>query len=236
MNGLDRILELQSLDSTIDRLRARKEALEAQEEVRAARERVEAVEGLLGELRLALDSVDREQRRLEQDVELLSRKIEGEERRLYDGSVANPKELEAIEREVESLKGRRARTEDELLDQMARREELEARLRSTEAELAEARDRLEQVGGEAARELADIDQALAARRAEREALLPEFDPEVLALYGDLRRQKRGIGAAALVDGVCQACHQKLSALYLDRLKKATGIGRCEYCRRIVVFG
>ena len=43
------------------------------------------------------------------------------------------------------------------------------------------------------------------------------------------------GAAALVDVVCQACHEKLSALELDRLKHTEGVKRCEYCRRIVVF-
>ena len=59
--------------------------------------------------------------------------------------------------------------------------------------------------------------------------------ELLELYDDLRRQKKGIGAAAIVDGVCQACHEKLSAMELDRLKRDDGIKRCEYCRRIVVF-
>jgi predicted nucleic acid-binding Zn-ribbon protein len=39
----------------------------------------------------------------------------------------------------------------------------------------------------------------------------------------------------LVDGVCQACHEKLSAMELDRLKRTEGVKRCEYCRRIVVF-
>jgi len=38
-----------------------------------------------------------------------------------------------------------------------------------------------------------------------------------------------------VDGVCQACHEQLSAVELDRLKRMDGVKRCEYCRRIVVF-
>jgi predicted nucleic acid-binding Zn-ribbon protein len=62
-----------------------------------------------------------------------------------------------------------------------------------------------------------------------------FDPGLLELYEDLRRQKKGIGAAALVDGVCQGCHQQLSAVDLDRLRRADGIRRCVHCRRILVF-
>ena len=66
-------------------------------------------------------------------------------------------------------------------------------------------------------------------------MVPEFDPELLDLYEELRRSKRGVGVAMLTDAVCQGCHQKLSAMYLDRLKRAEGIRRCEYCRRILVF-
>jgi len=125
--------------------------------------------------------------------------------------------------------------EDELLDQMMRKEELEGRIKQAEAELAEAEERLSEIMGSSAVELDDIEAALHSRRTEREALLPEFDEDLLDLYLDLRRQKKGIGAAALVDGVCQGCHQKLSALELERLKRTDAIRRCEYCRRILVF-
>ena len=52
-------------------------------------------------------------------------------------------------------------------------------------------------------------------------------------YEDLLRQKKGVGAAALIDGVCQGCHQKLSALELSHLK-SQDVKRCEYCRRILI--
>jgi predicted nucleic acid-binding Zn-ribbon protein len=231
---MDRLLDLQELDIGIDRLTARREELESGEEVRAARADLERAEGLLGELRLALDSLDREQRRLEGDIDSLSRKAEDEQKRMYDGSVANPKELEAIQHEVESLRARRGRIEDELLEQMERREDLDGRISRAQADATAARERLSEVSGESAHELEDISKQLAERGAEREGLLPAFDEDLLDLYGDLRRQKRGVGAAALIDGVCQGCHQKLSAVEMSRLKKAQGVKRCEYCRRILV--
>jgi predicted nucleic acid-binding Zn-ribbon protein len=181
-----------------------------------------------------MDEVATHQRRLEGDVEALERKIEAERRRLFDGSVANPKELQAIEHEVESLRARKSRTEDLLLEQMERLEELEARLAPAEAEAAEARERLAELEASSAAELVEVEAALQQRTAEREALAARVDGEVLDLYEDLRRHKKGIGAVALVDGVCQGCHQKLSPVYLDRLKRAEGVRRCEYCRRILV--
>jgi predicted nucleic acid-binding Zn-ribbon protein len=232
--GIEQLLHLQELDIAIDRLTARREELESGEDVRASRAELERAEGLLGELRLALDSLDREQRRLEGDIDSLSRKAEDEQKRMYDGSVANPKELEAIQHEVESLRSRRSRIEDELLEQMERREDLEGRITGVQADASGARERLSEVSGESAHELEDISKQLAERGGERDRLLPAFDVDLLDLYQDLRRQKRGVGAAALIDGICQGCHQKLSAVELSRLKKSHGVKRCEYCRRILV--
>lgn len=232
---MDRVLELQELDSSIDRLELRKEQLEAGGELSAARKEMEEAESRLGEIRLALDAVASESQRLEREIDSMTAKLEAEEKRMYDGSIVNAKELEALQHEIAGLKDRRARAEDELLDQMVRREDLEARGDEAEREVAAARARADELGGDAARELDETMAAIGEMRSAREALVPQFDEELLELYEDLRRQKKGVGAAAIIDGVCQACHEKLSAMELDRLKRADGVKRCEYCRRIVVF-
>jgi predicted nucleic acid-binding Zn-ribbon protein len=233
--GIERLLDLQEIDLALDRLRARRAQLESQEDVRAARGEVTAAEARLGELQLAIDTVSREQRRLEGDVDSLEQKKKAEEKRLFDGSVANPKELQAIRAEVDGIAGRQSRLEDKLLELMEQREEQDAQLGPLEREVAEARERLTQILQGDAKELEDAERSLAERAREREALLPGFDDDLLVLYEDLRRQKKGVGAAALRDGVCLGCHQKLSAMELDRLKRASGIRRCDYCRRILVF-
>lgn len=235
MRGLDRLLELQELDLAIDRLEHRRERLESGRDVAEARAAMEEAEGRLGELRLALDATAAEQRRLEAEVDSMERKAAADERRLYDGSIANVKELEALQHEIASLKERKARVEDDLLEVMERREDLEARVPPAEAEVADARAHVERLEREGAAELGRIAAELETLRARRAALVPELDPELLELYEDLRGKKDGLGVAALVDGTCQACHEKLSARELDRLKHAEGIGRCEHCRRILVL-
>jgi len=235
MRGMDRLLELQELDTTIDRLEHRKQELEEGGELVAVRSAMEDAEARLGEIRLALDAVGVDQRRLENEIDSMDRKAAADEKRLYDGSIANTKELEALQHEIGSLKERKTRTEDELLDRMERREDLETRAAEAAKDLDEVRAKVEEVGGDAVRELDEIATGLTEARTAREALVPEMEEELLELYEDLRRQKKGVGAAAIVDGVCQACHEKLSALELDHLKHTEGIKRCEYCRRIVIF-
>ena len=235
MRGMDRILELQELDTAIDRLEHRRGQLEAGEDLAVARAAMEEAESRLGELRLALDALGIEQRRFENEIDSMDQKAAADQKRLYDGSIANTKELDALQHEITNIKERKSRTEDELLERMERREELDTRAAVAKAEAAEAHAKMEEVGGESLRELEQVESSLAEKRAAREAIVPELDEELLELYEDQRRQKKGVGAAALVDGVCQACHEKLSALELDRLKHTEGIKRCEYCRRIVVF-
>jgi hypothetical protein len=230
-----RLLALQEVDTAIDRLSSRKRALEAGGELVASREEADAAERDLGELGLQLDVVGRDQSKLEHEIDSLTQKAAAEQKRLYDGSVANAKELSALQHEIENLTRRRSDREDELLGLMEVREELESRAAESRTRSEALRARVAEVGGAAQEELTTIEAELASRTGERETMAPDIDPDVLELYEDLRRQKKGIGAAALVDGVCQGCHEQLSAMELDKLKRSEDLKRCEYCRRILVF-
>jgi len=235
MATTQRLLELQSIDTAIDRLVARRAALEGEGELAAARTEADRAENELGELRLALDTFDRDGSRLEHEIDSITRKAADEESRLFGGAVANAKELESIQREVDNLKKRKSEREDELLVVLEQREAVERRAKESEAVATERRAAVDTVAGDASRELAQIADELSAKRGERDALAGGLDPELLELYDDLRRQKKGVGVAALVDGVCQGCHEKLSAVELDRVKRTEGVARCEYCRRILVL-
>jgi predicted nucleic acid-binding Zn-ribbon protein len=234
LRGMDRLLRLQDLDLQIARLTARLDQIEGGADVRSTRERVAAAEAALGDLKLSIDDVAREQRKLEGDVESIDHKRRDEERRLYDGTVAHPKELQAIRAEVESLAGRKARMEDRLLEVMETLEELESRRPALEQDMAEARGGLDQILHSDAEELERIERDLGHLRRDREALVPAVDAGLLKLYEDLRKLKKGVGAAALKDGVCQGCHQKLSPMELDQMKRAGGVWRCGNCRRILI--
>jgi len=235
MKGGEELLELQGLDLAVDRLEVRRREIESGQELAEARRRADEIEQKVGELRLALDSIGREEKRLENDIASVELRIQAEQKRLYDGSVANPKELSSIQAEIESLGRRKSRLEDEELGQMEHREELESRLPPLEKELATLRQRVEEVEASAASELGEIAGTLGDRRTARESLVSAIDEELLELYEDLRAQKKGVGAAALIDGVCQGCHEKLSAMALDKLKRTDGVRRCEYCRRILIL-
>jgi predicted nucleic acid-binding Zn-ribbon protein len=229
-----RLLALQEADSAIDRSRARIEELQAGEELAAVRTRADAAESRLGELRLRLDELGRDQSRFEHEIDSLTRKERAEQTRMFDGSIVNAKELEALEHEIASVRKRRSDREDELLTVLEIVEQIESDATAAERESTGMRAEAEGAAHAAAEELAGLEADLVRRADERATIALEIEPDVLDLYESLRRQKKGIGAAALVDGVCQACHEQLSAVELDRIKRTEGIRRCEHCRRILV--
>jgi len=235
MGATAHLLELQKLDITIDRLRARIATLTAGSELSAAIRDADAAEAQLGEIKLQLDALDRDTSKLEHDVDSLRQKAAAEEQRMASGAVANARELEAIGHEVTNLRRRIADREDEELAIMERREALaaaEKEASETATSRREAADRLRAAAGD---ELTTAEADLAAREAERPAAAATVDPETLELYEELRPQKKGVGAAALVDGVCQGCHEQLSAVELSLVRSTDAIPRCEHCRRILVL-
>jgi predicted nucleic acid-binding Zn-ribbon protein len=235
MQGMDRLLTLQKIDTSVERLTARRSALEAGATVAAARAEADLAEQTLGELRLQIDAMGVDQRRFEHEIDSISQKETAEHKRMYDGSIVNAKELEALQHEIENLKKRRVDREDELLNLLELREEVDARALTADTLASDLRTKLDTTVAEAADELVGVTEELDGLNIQRAELVPQFDPDLLELYEDLRRLKKGIGAAGLVDGVCQACHEQLSAMQLDKLKRAEGIRRCEHCRRILVF-
>ena len=233
--SMDALLDLQRVDSAVLRLQRRRAELEGGAELRRAREICELRESELGEIRLAADEVNREQTRIEHEVAGLSAKADAERARLFGGSISNTRELEALQREIASLDERRSRLEDQLLECMERREDLDARAGVADAALAEARSELDAVTSGSAEELATLDAQERSFAQERGPIAASIDADLLALYEELRAAKHGIGAAALVEGTCQACNEHLSAMELERLRREQGVRRCEHCRRILIF-
>ena len=238
MGATAHLLELQRLDLAIDRLRSRIATMTSGSELTSAVTDADAAEARLGEIKLQLDALDRDAAKLEHDVDSLSQKAAAEEQRMSSGSIANARELEAIGHEIQNLRRRIADREDEELAIMERRETMAAAEKEADGRGdAPLRETAEPVCARP-RATSCPPSRRSSRRgeAERPSAVAAVDPEMLELYEELRPQKKGVGAAALVDDVCQGCHEQLSAVELSTdPAHADGIPRCEYCRRILVL-
>ncbi|HMO55112.1 MAG TPA: hypothetical protein PJ994_11450, partial [Tepidiformaceae bacterium] len=123
-----------------------------------------------------LQDAQRVQRRLDGDVAGLNARIQPEEKRLYDGSVRNPKELSNIQHEVELLKEQRSKLEDQLLDVMSRLEVAEREFSAAEKRLLQWEARWENEQTELRHELKKLGDLLARDEAKREIQKPKVNP------------------------------------------------------------
>ena len=230
------LLQLQAHDSAIDRLEHRRGSLPEDARLAELADALAAVDQLTAEREGTLATVQRDQTRLEDEIDMITGKARNEEARAVSGKVTSPKELTAIQEEVAALKRRQGTLEDELLELMEQRETLEAEL----AELATRREGFsaEQAEVSKARDaaLVEIDRELDAERAARDGVAPGVGEELRALYDQVRARQGGIGAAALVGNTCQGCRVSISPVELAAIRKLPPeeIKRCENCRRVLV--
>ena len=230
------LLQLQAHDSAIERLNHRRGSLPEDARLAELADALAAVDQLTAEREGTLATVQRDQTRLEHEIDMVTTKAANEEARAASGRVTSPKELTAIQEEVAGLKRRQTTLEDELLELMEQRETLEAEL----AELASRRDGFtaEQAEVTKARDaaLVEIDRGLDGERTAREAVAPKVGEQLRALYDQVRARQGGIGASALVGNTCQGCRVSISPVELATIRKLPleEIKRCENCRRILV--
>ena len=228
------LLELQRVDSAIARQEARLGHLPEQAAIEALEARLSELDEEIGRRRVSLEEVATRQRRLDFEVDSLSQKIASEAALLYSGTIGSPKELSDLSREVEALKRRKLVLEDNDLEVMEEREGAEKALNALLDERAGAVREIEEARGRRDAASGEVGDQLRAARSERQRWAPRIDPNLLHVYDETRTARGGIGAAAMVDGVCQGCHMRLPAQEAERVRSAEGLIRCDECRRILV--
>jgi len=214
------------MDHAQARLKAIQQTLENDEELRAVSDQVEA----------AADRYRAAEQRLkgsEQDVEKQRLKIQQAEASLYGGSVHNPKELQDLQMDVASLKRHLETLEERQLDAMEAAENAESELQKAKSDL----DRVKEDRGEQFRDLteesAGLKRDLERFSSERKAVIQDMADQMLQVYDQLRRQRRGIAVTTISDSACSACGTTLTASQQQSARSTSQLFYCPSCGRIL---
>jgi len=228
------LLELTEIDAELSRLAHKAAHLPEQQRFEGLQADERSAADRLSVLGIAVEDVDAEVARLESEVDSV-RKREDRDRGLLDSGSVNPKQLEELSHELDTLERRQASLEDSLLDVMERREQLATEQAAEQAGVEDLRRELaiaEAARGEA---LAEIEQIRAARAARRAAVVSELDAVLVTLY-DRQVVASGIGAGRLVGGRCGACRIELDRGEVARIMAAPDdeVLRCTECGAILL--
>lgn len=158
----------------------------------------------------------------QQDAELESRslaaRIETADKQLMSGEIHIPKELEALQASVESLRRHRASVDDAAVEAMMAVDELKAQADEQRSKVtameAEWKSSQETLRAEEAR----MKQNYVLLKRKREDLAAEMSPGTLEKYEYMRKRRAGVAVAPVNENECGVCHVTLPTGVISALQ------------------
>ena len=183
--------------------------------------------------RAALAANQKERKKCETDIPAQEQKISKLKDQML--STKTNEQYRAFQNEIEFCQKEIRRLEDRILESMAESEPLEKNVKAAEAALKEEKAQVE-AEKNVARERTAVDQKASHELlAERASIAKEVTPATYQQYERVRKGRRGIAVAEVVDGRCTACHMVLRPQYYQDVKRTEKILFCESCQRILYY-
>ena len=228
MSVASRLFQLQGIDLEIaEKRRLLKDTISRLEHSQALAAAEAEMEALESRLKTARGT----QRQLEYEVDDLSARIGDLNKRLYSGSVHNPKELLSLQQEIDGLKKHLSEKEETLLEAMGQ-------LEIEEASETALRQRMEQVRREwdtekesLGADRASLESSLARLLDARQAVRIELGDEVSNVYDGLVATKR-VAVVQVEQGRCKGCNLTVPTGLWQRARSGEMV-HCGSCGRIL---
>jgi uncharacterized protein len=233
MNQAALLYRLQKLDTQLDQIQAR--ILEINRQL-AEDERVQRALSLSDEAHKNLLKAQGDVRNADHLVQDQLVKIEQNEASLYGGKIRNPKELQDLQKDIESLKRHLSHLEEKQLEAMIYSEEAEkadndaeTTLDQTQAEVIQAKAGL----------VGERDLLIKNRQrleTERSAALTPVSEANLTIYNRIREQRKGTAVASIEDETCSTCGAPIRPAEAQSARLQTALHFCSSCGRILFAG
>ena len=192
-----------------------------------------AAEASLKDATTARDAAAKQLKAVQQERQALKAHIQAEEGRLYGGQVKAPKELQGIQRELESLRRQLAARDDAALEAMLADDTTAERLAAGREALAATQARAAEDHVKLTEERERLSAALAHLDRARARHVPAVPPADFALYERLRAKLGGKALAQLKGEHCGGCGIQLPRPRVEAVQAHTALVTCGHCGRIL---
>ncbi len=233
MNEARQLYELQGVDLEIDSRRERISELESQ---LGESEALATALQKLQEDRKRLAEVERSRHSLEWEANDLGAKVKDLEKKLYGGSIRNPKELSSLQEETEHLKAHHSERENNILDIMMTIESLQESLAHQAQQAASIEAQHLQAQHDIRKEMAQLEAEVQTLEDRRTAVASRINGAALELYEVVRVVRQGRAVARVEGGRCQGCRIALPMTELQKARSPYEMVQCGSCGRILFIG
>jgi predicted nucleic acid-binding Zn-ribbon protein len=230
--AIPRLLDLQVVDHKIAAFRAQLEAFP---------KRILGIDAKLSGARTAVASAkeaqlnsQKERKKFELDVDQW--KERARKYRDQSGAVKTNEAYKALQHEIANAEAEVAKAEDRQLELMMASEEVEGRVRHTNADLKEAEQSVAVERKEIELQYGAKKKELNAALAEREKALVPIPDDLRVLYDRVAKRHNGTALAQVKDGQCKGCGMRILPHTLQLLVEDHDddeVFRCESCGLIL---
>lgn len=231
VNAKVALLKMHEIDSLYDKIRRRllllTKAAEGSTELDALREEVESID-------LELQNTRTEQQDLELESRSLTDRIREQEKTLMSGELHNPKELEALQSSIDTMKSHRTDLENRSVDRLVMVDSLQVSMEEKQAALAKVEEEWTSRKTAFETEIDKRKKEYVYLKKAREHVAEILSTENLELYEHLRRRKNGVAVAQLEDEMCGACHTQVAIGILNNIRYSDELLSCPSCGRILL--
>ena len=226
------LFQLQQLDLELDRLVAEKQtittALQSSDSLRKARAEHEAAQR---KLQAGLQA----QREAAGALEDLTQRLKTVEGRLYDGSVNNAKEMNALQVEVQRLRTQQNAQEEIVLERIDAEETLAKDVEQKRGFVSIAEENWQQERAELQQRLDQLEARTQQLQGRRTGVTQGLDENLLKRYETLRRTKQGKAISKIEQNSCQWCRVILTPSEIQHVRLSMDVQTCMNCGRILHY-
>ena len=183
--------------------------------------------------RAALAANQKERKQREGDIQMQEQKISKLKDQMLQAKTNE--QYRAFQHEIEFCEKEIRKFEDRILELMGESEPLEKNVKAADTAL-QAERKLVEAEKQIARERTAADQKASAElQSERAGIVRDMTPASYQRYERVRKARKGIGVAEVVEGRCSVCHMALRPQFFQDLRKGEQIMACESCARILFY-
>jgi predicted nucleic acid-binding Zn-ribbon protein len=149
--------------------------------------------------------------------------------------VKSNKEYQATLKEIDDIGELVRGREDQIIEQMENADDLDGQIRKHKLLVAEASKKLEEEGAQLEKEATKADSLIVSLKEQKEQLKPKVPLDLLKKYQFLRDKRAGLALAPVNRGTCGVCHMNLPPQTFIDLQKDETMMNCPNCQRIIYW-
>lgn len=230
MSALYALYKLHKLDSALYSLKMEAEALDLGQ---AERQELEGLKKLYEDVGGRAKAMTTEIKDREIEQKGIAQKIQSITKKIFDGSVVSPKEIENLQKEIVMLETMSEKNDERLLELYDASPSIVSEAEAIKTQIDDATSTLQTKVTEAKSRHEKIKEEFDGARSERKSAASIVEPALLAQYEAVRKRTGSTAMSEVSEShTCEHCGMSVPVKQLEMIKedKATV---CEGCHRIL---